>query len=309
MKVFVTGATGFIGSPVVRELINAGHEVLGLARSDAGAKSLISAGAQVHRGDLEDMEGLRIGASASDAVIHTAFWHERSKFAEACALDRRAIETIGAVLQGSSRSFIVTSGVGVAQGRAATENDPPFPVSDSYPRASEATAVALMERGVRTLVMRLPQVHDTVKQGLVTALVVTARDKGVSAYVGDGQNRWAAAHVVDVARLYRLALEKGAAGARYHAVAEEGVPLKDIAAAIGRGLKVPVTSISQEQALEHFGFSGFFAGRDSPASSARTREQLGWNPTGPDLLTDLGNMRYFETSASIPSATQVRAAR
>jgi nucleoside-diphosphate-sugar epimerase len=294
MKVFVTGATGFIGYATVQELINAGHQVLGLARSEAGAQSLIAAGAKVHRGNLEDMESLRSGAAKSDAVIHTAFRHDWSRFAESCELDKRAIEAIGAVLQGSSRPFIVSSGVGVAQGRAATEDDPPLSASPSLPRVSEVTAVALMERGVCVSVMRLPQVHDTVKQGLVTPLIAIARAKGVSAYVGDGQNRWPAAHLLDAARLYRLALEKGTAGARYHAVAEEGVRLKDIAAAIGGGLNVPVTSISQEQAQEHFGFFGFFAGRDSPVSSARTREQLGWNPTGPSLLTDLENMQYFQ---------------
>lgn len=294
MRVFVTGATGFIGSAVVRELIDAGHQVLGLARSEAGAEFLTAAGAQVHRGDLEDLESLRSGAAASDAIIHTAFRHDWTKFAESSELDKRAIDTIGAVLQNSSRPFIVSSGVGVAQGRAATENDPPFPVSPSYPRASETTAVALMERGVHASVMRLPQVHDTVKQGLVTPLIAIARAKGVSAYVGDGQNRWPAAHIADVARLYRLAIEKGSARARYHAVAEEGVPLKDIATAIGRGLKIPITSISQEQAQEHFGFLGFFAGRDAQISSAQTRANLGWNPTGPSLLTDLGNMRYTQ---------------
>jgi len=294
MRVFVTGATGFIGSAVTRELIGAGHQVLGMARDDAGAMSVEAAGAQVQRGDLEDLESLRKGAAACDAVIHTAFQHDWSRFAESCKLDKRAIEAIGAVLQGSSSPFIVTSGVGVAQGRAATEDDPALTPSATYPRASEATAVALMERGVRASVMRLPQVHDTVKQGLVTPLIAIARAKSVSAYVGDGENRWPAAHVLDVANLYRLALEKGSTGARYHAVAEEGVRLKDIAAAIGRGLNVPVISLSQEQAQEHFGFLGFFAGRDSPVSSARTRQQLDWNPTGSTLLTDLGNMRYTQ---------------
>jgi nucleoside-diphosphate-sugar epimerase len=309
MKVFVTGATGFVGSAVVSELIRAGHHVLGLSRSDAGAKELLAAGGQVHRGDLEDIESLRSGAAASDAVIHTAFLHDRSKFAESCEMDKRAIEAIGGVLQGSSRPFIVTSGIGVAQGRAATENDPPFPTSESYPRASEVAALALMERGVNALVMRLPQVHDTVKQGLVTGLVAIARAKGVSAYIGDGQNRWAAAHVLDVAHLYRLALEKGVAGARCQAIAEEGVRLKDIATAIGRGLNVPVTSILQEKAQEHFGFYGFFAGRDAPASSAQTREKLGWNPTGPGLIADLEKMRYFDDRTDLSPAAPVGTAR
>jgi len=293
MRVFVTGATGFIGSAIVKELIGAGHHVLGMARSDASAESLKAAGAQVHRGDLEDMESLRSGAAATDAVIHTAFRHDWSRFAESCELDKRAIETIGATLQGSGRTFIVSSGVGVAQGRAATEDDPPLS-SPSLPRVSEVTARALTERGVHASVMRLPQVHDTVKQGLVTYLIAVARAKRVSAYIGDGQNRWPAAHLSDVARLYLLALEKGTAGARYHAVAEEGVALKDIATAIGRGLNVPVVSIAQEQAQEHFGFLGLFAARDVHTSSAQTRAKLGWNPTGPTLLADLGNMRYSE---------------
>ena len=294
MRVFVTGATGFIGSRVVPELISAGHQVLGLARSDEGAKALTNAGAQVKRGDLEDLESLRSGAAASDAVIHTAFRHDWTRFAESCELDKRAIETVGAVLEGSNRPFIVSSGLGIAEGRASTEDDPPFPASQHLPRASEATAVALLEKGVNASVMRLPQVHDTVKQGLITRLVAIAREKGASAYVGEGQNCWAAAHVLDVARLYRLALEKGRTGARYHAVAEQGVTLKDIATAIGRGLKVPVISISPEKAQEHFGFFGFFAGRTLPASSEKTRRELGWNPTGPTLLTDLGNMNYSQ---------------
>jgi nucleoside-diphosphate-sugar epimerase len=294
MRIFVTGATGFIGSAVVKELIDAGHQVLGLTRSDAGAQSLAANGAQAQRGDLEDLESLRSGAAASDAVIHTAFRHDWTRFAESCELDKRAIEAIGAVLQGSNRPFIVSSGVGVAEGRAATEDDPPLSPSASLPRVSEATAVALVERGVHVSVMRLPQVHDTVKQGLVTALIAIARAKGVSAYVGGGENRWPAAHVLDAARLYRLAIEKGTAGSRYHAVAEEGVRLKDIAEAIGRGLNERVISIPREEAQEHFGFFGFFAGRDSQVSSARTREQLGWNPSGPTLLTDLGNMRYTQ---------------
>jgi nucleoside-diphosphate-sugar epimerase len=267
MRVFITGATGFIGSRIVPELIGAGHHVLGLARGDAGAQSLAAAGAQVHRGDLEDLESLRSGAAAADAVIHTAFRRfqyfrdDSTRFAENCEVDKRAIEAIGAVLEGSSRPFIVTSGVGVAQGRSATEDDPPIPPSATYPRA-EATAVALLEHGVHASVMRLPQVHDTVKQGLVSALIAIAREKGASAYVGDGQNRWPAAHVLDAAHLYRLALEKGSPGARYCAVAEEGVQLKDIATAIGRGLNLPVISIAPEHAREHFGVFGFFVGRD-----------------------------------------------
>jgi nucleoside-diphosphate-sugar epimerase len=294
MRVFVTGATGFIGSAVVRELIDAGHHVLGLARSEAGAKSLIAAGAQVHRGGLEDLKSLRSGATAADAVIHTAFIHDFSNFAENCEIDKRAIETLGSALEGSERPLLVTSGLAtVAQGRMATEEDAPLPPSPSYPRASEVTAETLLKRGLCVSVVRLPQVHDTVKQGLVTYAIALAREKGVSAYVADGLNRWAAVHVLDTARLYRLALEKQEAGARYHAVAEEGVPVRDIAEAIGRGLKVPVVSKSPEEAAAHFGWLGMFAGRDLTGSSVQTQRRLGWCPTGPGLLADLDRVHYF----------------
>jgi nucleoside-diphosphate-sugar epimerase len=300
MKIFVTGATGFVGSAIVNELVAAGHQVLGLSRSDAGVKSLIAAGAQVHRGDLQDLESLRSGAANSDGVIHCAFVHDWSKFAENCEIDRRAIETLGAVLEGSNRPLLVTSGLALlAKNRIATEEDEPAPVSSSYPRASEATAISLTAGGVNVSVVRLPQVHDTVKQGLITYAVQVARQKGISAYVGDGRTRWAAAHVLDTARLYRLALEKHEPGARYHAVAEEGVQLRDIAEAIGRGLKVPVVALSQEEAAAHFGWLGRFAGLDLAASSALTQERLGWHPTGPGLIADLERMRYFEPEKSV----------
>ena len=293
MRVFVTGATGFIGSALVRELIDAGHQVLGLARSEQGAQSLVDAGAQAQRGDLEDLEGLRKGAAASDAVIHLGFNHDFSKFKQNCEMDRNAIEAMGGTLAGSERPLIVTSGLALlVRNGIATEDAPPVPVSDMYPRASEHAAALLAERGVRTMVVRLPQVHDTTKQGLISYAIQIAREKGVSAYIGEGQNRWAAVHRLDAARLYRLALEKGDAGARYHAVAEEGVTAHDVAAVIGQGLHVPLVSIPAEQVAEHFGWFGMFASLDLTGSSAKTREQLGWVPTGPDLLTDLGNMNY-----------------
>jgi nucleoside-diphosphate-sugar epimerase len=289
MRVFVTGATGFIGNPVVKELIAAGHKVLGMARSDEGAKSLAALGAEVQRGSLEDLDVLRQGATASDAVIHLAFVHDWSKFVENCAIDRRAIEALGSVLAGSDRPLIVTGGLGglAGPGQVATEDDgipPDFP----FPRVSEQTALAL--KGVRASVMRLPQVHDTTKQGIITLAVAVAREKGVSAYVGEGHNRWAAAHVSDVARLYRLALENNEAGAKYHAVAEQGVPLRDMAEAIGRRLKLPVKSISAEEAPAHFGWWAMFAANDLMASSEKTRKKLGWNPTGPGLIADLDRL-------------------
>jgi nucleoside-diphosphate-sugar epimerase len=307
MRVFVTGATGFVGSAVVQELLGAGHQVLGLARSDAGAKWLGGVGAEVCRGSLEDLESLRSGAAAADAVIHTAFIHDFSKFAENCAIDKRAIETLGAVLEGSDRPMLVTGGLAtLAQGRLATEEDAPVPPSPVYPRASEPTAENLLKRGVRASTVRLPQVHDTRKQGLVSYAIAVAREKGVSAYVGAGQNRWAATHVLDVARLYRLALEKRAAGARYHAVAEEGVPFREIAEAIGRGLKIPVISKAPAEAAAHFGWLAPFMGMDLTGSSIQTQERLGWRPTGPGLIADLNQMNYFEADAATASAAPRR---
>jgi nucleoside-diphosphate-sugar epimerase len=293
MKVFVTGATGFVGSAVVDELIKAGHQVVGMARSDAGAESLAKAGAEVHRGELTDLKSLRSGAAKADGVIHAAFIHDFSKFAENCEIDRLAVEALGAELVGSSRPLIVTAGTALAApGRLATEEDAP---AASVPRAaSESATEAVAAQGVRAMVVRLPQVHDTVKQGLVTYLIGVAREKGVSAYVGEGLNRWAAVHRLDAARVYRLALEKGVAGARYHAVAEGGVRVKDIATAIGNGLKVPVVSLSPEEAGAHFGWLGMFAGYDIPVSSALTQEWLRWKPAAlPGMIEDLGNMRYL----------------
>lgn len=294
MQVFVTGATGFIGSRIVPELIQAGHQVLGLTRSDAGAQSLEAAGATVHRGDLEDLDSLRRGAEVSDGVIHTAFVHDFSRFEAICEIDRQAIEAMGSVLAGSNRPFVITSGTGMGSpgpGQVAVEDH--FDANHPNPRrASELAGVSVAERGVNVSVVRLPQVHDPVKQGLITYLVQAARQKGVSAYVGDGSSRWPAAHVLDVARLYRLAFEKGEAGSRYHAVAEQGVSVREIAEVLGRGLKVPVVSVSREEAPAHFGWLGMFAGIDMPASSALTRERLGWQPTGPGLIADLEEMRF-----------------
>ncbi len=295
MRVFVTGATGFIGSFVVRDLIAAGHSVLGLARSDRGAEALAAAGAEVHRGDVEDLDSLRRGAASSDGVIHTAFIHDFSRFQEVCETDRRAIEALGDALAGSDRPLVVTSGTGMGTavpGQPATEDH--FDPNHPNPRtASEFAAEAVAARGVRVTVVRLPQVHNTEKHGLVTFSIAAAREKGVSAYVGDGLNRWPAVHVLDAAPIYRLALEKGATGARYHAVAEEGVTAREIAEAIGRGLKIPVVSIRPDEAHSHFGGLGYFAGMDMPASSALTQQRLGWRPTQKaGMIDDLDGMDW-----------------
>jgi nucleoside-diphosphate-sugar epimerase len=302
MRIFVTGATGFIGSLIVPELISTGHQVLGLARSEAGAEALKAAGAQVHRGDLNDLESLRAGAAISEGVIHTAFVHDFARFKEVCELDRRAVETLGLALAGSDRPLLMTSGTGLANGvtgRPATEEDAPES-SDAIPRvASEHAAASLAAKGVRVGLMRLPQVHNTVKQGLVTYLIEVARQKGVCAYVGDGRMRWPAVHVTDAARLYRLALEQLQTGARYHAVAEEGVSMREIAEAIGQGMKVPVISIPPEEAPTHFGWLAEFARRDFPASSVLTRKRLAWRPTGPGLIADLKQMHYPAAAAGV----------
>ncbi len=294
MRVFLTGATGFIGSRIVPELLRSGHQVIGLTRSDEGARRLTDAGAEAHHGTLEDVDSLRAGAAKADGVIHAAFDHDFSNFVANCDKDRRAIEALGSALKGSDRPLVITSGTGMGSaghGKPAVEDI--FDKSHPNPRsASEIAGNALREQGVNVSVMRLPQVHDTVKQGLITPLVEIARAKGFAAYVGDGSNRFPAAHVIDVARLYRLALEKREPGARYHAVAEEGIPVRRVAEVLGKGLDVPVRSISLDEAKDYFGWMAMFAGMDLWASGAKTQERLNWHPTGPDLITDLEQMRY-----------------
>lgn len=294
MRVFLTGATGFIGSRITSELLSAGHEVLGLTRSGSGAAALKAAGAVPHRGDVEDLDSLRAGAADSDAVIHTAFDHDFSRYAANCEKDRQAIAALGEALGRGDRPLIITSVTGVgspAPGEPAVEDH--LDLAHPIPRvASEQAGEALKSEGVNVITVRLPQVHDTVRQGLISPFIDIAREKGVSAYLGEGANRFSAAHVSDVARLYRLALEKGQRNARYHAVAEEGVTLRAIAEVLGTGLGLPVVSIPADRASDHFGYMATFAGLDLIASSAWTRHRLGWTPEGPDLLSDLRAMDY-----------------
>jgi nucleoside-diphosphate-sugar epimerase len=295
MRIFVTGATGFIGSVLVPELIEAGHHVLGLTRSEAGTEKLRAAGAEVLRGNIEDLDSLRDGAAKSEGVVHLAFNHDFSQMQKNCDDDRKAIQAIGEVLLGSDRPFVITSATGILANVDRKPSTEDSPTTSWNPRAaSEAVVKELTARGVNTSVVRLAQIHDTRKQGLVPYVTAVAREKRVSAYIGDGSNRWPAAHVSDAARLYRLALEKAEPGAIYHAVGEEGVSMKTIAEALGRGLKVPVVSIKPEEAEAHFGWLALFAGNDMPASSALTQQKLNWKPTGPGLIADLDGMDYTQ---------------
>ncbi len=298
MRVFVTGATGFVGTAIVNELIDAGHSVLGLARSDEGAERLAAVGAEVHRGSIDDLPSLRRGVAHADGVVHTAFNHDFSTYAANCEADRQVIAALGAELAGTDRPLLVTTGMTLLgnkgnKGGVGTEEDAPVPSSAGVPRsASEEAAAALAQQGVHACVVRLPQVHDPFKQGLITYLIALAREKGVSAYLGEGANRWPAVHVLDAACLYRLALEQGTRGTRYHAVGEEGVALKAIAESIGCGLNLPVVSVPAGDAEEHFGWLARFAGMDSPASSTLTQQRLGWRPVETTLIADLDRAQF-----------------
>jgi nucleoside-diphosphate-sugar epimerase len=296
MRVFVTGATGWIGSAVTSDLIAAGHHVLGLSRSEQGTKALAAVGAEVHEGSLQDFESLKSGVAQSDGVIHLAFSHDFSKFAENGADERRAIEAIGAAVEGSDRPLIVTNGMAaLSPGKVATEQTPPPADSPTFPRNPEAAVAALAKRGVRATTVRLPvSVHGRGEHGFVSRVSALAREKGVSPYIGDGLNRWPAAHRTDAARVYRLAIERRAEGGPFHAVAEEGVPFKDIAEVIGRRLNVPVVSQSPEEAAEHFGWFARFAGVDCPASSEKTRSLLHWKPGEPGLIADIDHPEYLQ---------------
>ncbi|KAK9385155.1 NAD dependent epimerase/dehydratase family protein [Lipomyces mesembrius] len=302
MRVFVTGATGFIGSAIVPELIGAGHEVLGLARSDAAAEALIAAGASVHRGSLSDLGSLRRGVAASDGVIHAAFIHNFDQYVAACETDRQVLETIGEAIAGSdrpNRPFVVTGGTFMLPlGRLATEESPCDRGSVSPRAASETVAMSFSSRGVRVSVVRLPpSVHGDGDHGFVPALINIARTKGISAYIGDGSNRWPAVHRLDAALLYRLALERAPSGSFLHGVADEGVTIRDIATVISKRLNVPLVAKSLEEASDHFGWMAMFIPHDNPTSSALTRELLGWQPVQPSLLSDLDRNEYFEGSA------------
>ncbi|QHS59661.1 SDR family oxidoreductase [Chitinophaga agri] len=295
MRIFVTGATGFIGSAIVQDLIKAGHEVLGLARNDAAAQALVAAGAAVHRGSLEDLESLRQGAAASDSVVHTAFNHDFSRYKDNCEDDRHVIEALGNALAGTDRPLVVTSGTAiVVQDRFAAEEDRPASAMHVPRAASEEAAAALAARGINVSILRLPpSVHGDGDRGFVPALIQVAREKGVAAYIADGANRWPAVHRLDAASAYRLILEKGEARPVFHAVHDEGVAFKAIATVIGSQLNLPVVSISREQAAAHFGWLSMFAGLDVPATSVQTRAWLNWQPTQPGLLADLEHGTYF----------------
>ncbi|MGN8135241.1 SDR family oxidoreductase [Paraburkholderia sp. 22099] len=287
MRVFLTGATGLVGSAIIPQLLEHGHSVIGLARSEAGEKLLRSAGAEVHLGRLEDLNAIYAGAAMADAVVHCAFEHDFSKFKENAELDKRVIETFGDALKGTDRPLLVSTGMPLESLIRPITESVSLPAVSPTPRVSEQTATALQARGVHVNVIRLPQVHSVAKQGLVTSLIGIAREKGISAYIDDGLNRWPACHVEDAARVYALALDKHQAGATYHAVGEEGISLKAIAKAIGDGLNIPLLSIHSEDADAHFGFFGKLVRRDLSASSAITQELLGWKPAGPGLIDDI----------------------